>query len=428
VSQCGVSQVLHSKAAWCLHHLLLLLWWRWRRQLPVGLMPHAEAAVQLANQLVNGSGCASPGSSGGCCCCLASSHGSSAASPVCVLAFSRAAQPLQTCSGWRVGRMVCELMDVLTEVQLSARSGASDVYLLASRGGLLLQLQEAALMLLAVRKHQGAPQGRLGGSGAASSGGRGRGRRSNATAAGSSSSSSTSTSTSTSNLTAIPSCADLAAFLGQVDTAALEHPPLKWDALCGNLVQRSGGLCYALAAMLAPPQPSPPACPRCAPQQLLLLIDTVTTLPHLALQLASSSTPAIDTLDRLLAARADDWQAWLPRLMKQAVPTLSAWVLAAAQQLPMGPAATSVAASSTGSSSRLASSVLHAVRMILLRPGGVLASPQQHQGVPMQQLLACAERALRCIPDASGTLAMPEIMALGVEVAQVGGRRRRNVR
>jgi hypothetical protein len=385
---------LQGKAAWCLNQLLHLLCWSFRKQDSSQLIPHATAAVQLASALMNGSGAANPGS---CSCCLTSSRGGgrAAASAAPVLAFSRAGSKLPGCPGWacqswRTAPLLYTLLGGLHKLQLlacgtvsvSAFMESPAARQLARSGGLLLQLQEVACLLTHVRWRQG-----QGGAGPP-----------------------------------VPGCVDLAAFLGDgMDAAALQHLPSCLQHASVRLRAKSGCLNLALMAELAmvPSSPSSsPACPRCTPRHLLLLIDATSAFPGQALEQADPSCRVFSNVDLLFTASDRLEGAWVPGFVQQAVPTLAAWALAAAQQLPVSPADSSGAAGDASKRRALAREVLHAVRIITWLPGGVLLSPELHEDAPLQQLLACTERALRGFPDSAGDQAA-FVMRLGQSILEV---------
>jgi hypothetical protein len=171
-------------------------------------------------------------------------------------------------------------------------------------------------------------------------------------------------------------------------------------------------LMYLLTVQLAP---GAPTCPRCAPEQVLLIVGALTAHPDQA------RCALLSTLSFLVQGRP--WQA---AFMRRAAPTLSAWAVAAAQQLPVSAAAAGASSSSSAGDAaavtEMAIAVLQVVRLIVQLPGGVLQAPdgpEEQQAQQLEQLLACAERALRC--SAGGERA--KSVGLALEVLQVRCRR-----
>ena len=346
-----------------------------------GALLEVAAAMELAHLLLIGGG---DNRRGSCSCWLHSSGGNSFCASITSPSNSRlgAAFDLGT-----VLEQLCLVGAIVVETR-------ADRLMLAPKG-LQLHLRHLALLVAAVRRAGLRPAGALNASfdpsGASSSG--------------------------------TPSCADPSQVLGGWDAATvMPNPPP-----AGLLLAVSSMVGNYLFAMLE--QPGAEACPRCTPQQMLLVLEGATRCcGQEAGAGADHQVMAFDLLSLHLIKFKADWRPWLPAFMLPAVRTLSAWLLVAAQQLrsgpPMGPAdaAAGRAGSSSSSSSagggpmaKLAASMQYALAMVLLLPGGVLEAPEQHSEVQLEQLLACCELVQRTgwrpEPDCS--------VSLGLHVIQV---------
>jgi hypothetical protein len=333
-----------------------------RRCFPANVLPHALATVEVANLLYNGGRCSGRGT---CSCCLAGSPG-------------RSQEP----SGLPRQLDMHHIMHVNALQQMQGQRTAADCALLASKGGLLLELQDASVSLMQMRRHRAAVRG---GSGAAS----------------------------------IPQCADVAAFLGPVATGSLPSLAPEWQAGPEQLLLQGDMLLTALSTTLT--LPGEPPCSACAPNQLLLVVEAACHYPEQALQWAGDHLTLLRKLATLLADNQAAWAPWLPTFLARAAPALSAFVLAAAQQLQETGSSAASAAQLPGPNSGnaradVAAAVLHAVSTLLCLPGGALHAPAQHKKLPVDQLLGAAESALRYQPGADDG----DRLDLGVAILQVG--------
>ena len=348
------------------------------------LLPHVALGAELANRFINGRHCTV--SSGGCCCCLATSAGGEA-SAAPVLSLRRAHRPFPLLGDPRTamptGAMVIGVLSPLRYLQQAYFLRPADhscLRLIASRGGLFLELQHMALGLLQARQLRAGGAQERGrssrsrpgrGSSSASAGSRGRGGGGSSTSAGGS----------------ISSCAaDLAFFLGPQDAApfrqVLQQP-------AEELAEWAEGVLATMRAMGSLGSDSD--CPRCAPQQLLLVLEAATIYPPAAASRFDAAHTAIMNLSGLMLAADSSRRPWQPAFMQRAVPTLSAWVLAAARSLPTAEGAATF---------QQTHAVLASVAVPLLVQGGLLHSPEAHRqaAAPLEHLLAAAERALRLFP------------------------------
>lgn len=336
----------------------------------VGMLPEemqapVAAAVQLANLLTNGrrSDHTTPSS----CSCALASAGSGTGGAVPLLSFSRAQEPLDAAvilGESQTQYYTVSIVRFLARYQDDCSRTPADVRMFVSKGGLLLALQHLALVSLFMPQLQPGARGR------------GSGR--------------------------VPGCADVAAFLHGVDPAVL-GPPVNVPAASSQTAHATFSV-TAVKMLVNTLALTGTACSRCMPQQLLLVLDACTLRAEDALNSAAPQQAVFSELAGLLAANQEAWASWLTSMARKAVPTLSAWVRAAVGQLPAAAAASppplvfGARADSDVSAALLASAVLHAISMSVMLPGGVLKSPQL-SCVPVEQLLAWAEQALRCRPN-----------------------------
>jgi len=360
---------LHGAAAQCLVYANGLL-----QQVPPAppgdepLMHHVPVAAQLAHLLINGG---SPeGRPAGCSCSL--THVTSAGVRTCAsaapLSFRRAGMPLAIgLTGKRMptGQVIAAALQPLCMVISNHCRGGVAKLLVVMRGGLQLILQTIAIGVMRARRQLAA-------------GGRSP---------------------------AIPSCADLSCFLGDVDPASLAVVPD--DSPVVSLLVHAAWAATAIAN-------ESQACPLCMPQQLALLLEATTMFPP-TWEEARPQSNALGSLSRLLFAHKDsEAPSWVPGFVQAAVPTLSAAALAAARRLEDVPPA---AAGGTHSpAGRLTNSVTDAISMALLLPGGVLQASERHAGVPLPRLLGAAELALRV---AHAVAPIMPIGLTGLEMVQV---------
>ena len=379
----------HGTAAACVGNVYdLLLSGAFQENRPGSLLPSVAAAVALGDLLIHG-GSDSSGSDqpSTCTCYLISSAAAAAAGGVePVLGLRRAHSRMPGCHGApaasRTGPKTCRAVAQLSSLQMMTELTdiPADHYLVTSRAALALCLQHTAMCLLHLRHQRPAGAG----SNISSGGGGGAGS----------------------------SCANPAAFLGSFDVAGCDPQADEWGGPTDPLMKLAHQLMYLLTVQLAP---GAPTCPRCAPEQVLLIVGALTAHPDQA------RCALLSTLSFLVQGRP--WQA---AFMRRAAPTLSAWVVAAAQQLPVSAAAAGAGASAISSEAAAAphmtEAVLEVVRLIVQLPGGVLQAPdgpEEQQAQQLEQLLACAERALRC--SAGGERA--KSVGLALEVLQVRCRR-----
>jgi hypothetical protein len=398
------SWAVDATAAYCLEKLVQLAYWRARDKpapgaLPAAL-PTAVAATELAHQLINGGG------GGSCSCRLGSGAATSAAAGarVPILSFSRANHPMAVAhigegsasTMMHTGSMLLSIFSFLPAVQAVASRGpgSPEARQLDSKGAYLLQLQDLASCLVEHRL-LGAPGGRGSGGG---SGARGS--------------------------AAVPSCANVAAFLGDVPPAALavqRHDP---HTAPTSLAQRAHNMVAALSMPLL--EPNPQVCQRCLPEQLLLLVEATCMYPKRALELIGTHGGVLRLVHGMVMGWMDvGGDAWGGDFMARAAPTLAAWVPAAARQLPTSPPA---AGADATAAAQLAAAVLQATSMLMLAPS---LQPPARRGRQLRldppALLAAAERALRASPAAGRqSLAAAEEpqqdVRLGAMILQVCGR------
>jgi hypothetical protein len=359
-------------------------------QEPAHLLPAVAAAMELADLLLNGGA----GSRQGRCSCGMSGGSSTTTSSRCGAAAPSDRRARQGGLSAHVAAMVHPLLAPLCTMQLLASTSDAAVRLLESKGSHLLHLQYLALCVAAAR----APPATCGQ----------RGRRPSAASASASASASSD----------IPSCTELASFLGHHVGPDLSYPI--WNPE-GQLFQIMNSLTQALEA----PGGAAAACPRCTPQQIVLVLEAAA---RTSLADATTSCIQLNMLTRLFAAMENAWQPWMASeaYMPAAARILTAWLPAAAQQLGAGGAMAPAAGASGASSSgglcasvrrRLASAMLHAVIHVLLKPGGVIQAYAQHSEVAVQQLLGSCELLLRTEPSL-GLVARPGTI-LGLAVLQV---------
>jgi len=370
------------------------------QQLDASTAAAVTLATHLASRFINGSRCAA---SGGCSCCLVptaapSSGARAGAAPV--LAFSRAGNSVQLldgCTSACIGGMIHAVLTpwqrllVLTSVQ----APADRRQLLASPGGLALELQYLALAVLQAR------QRRAGGT-------QPRGRRPGSASGRAGASSSSGRRSSSSGGDGVSGRADLAAFLGDVEA---------WDpAVFPALLQQpeehellTMACCVAADMCTMGSVGSAAECPRCAPAQLRLILEAATMYPPAAASPESGAatwlagsredvfemeTEAIGRLcDLVLAKGSASGRPWQPAFMQTLITSVTPWVLAAAEHLrTAGP-------SPTHCQHCQLRRLLAAVSALLLPVGGLLRSPAAHsQPAPLEQLLAAADVALRTVP------------------------------
>jgi hypothetical protein len=368
---------LHASAANCLSQLLhvQLLVRSGQASPPPGMLPSVLAATELAHLLINGSRCSSTGS---CSCSLVGSSGARravGAPKAPVLAFRNAATSLSGSVSLPAGQVTALVLGRLSVLHQEVCTGDEDRRALAGKGALLLQLQLAALYLLQARAPRGG-QPRQGGQ------------------------------ASNSRASSIPSCGDTSAFLGTADASAFSAIEAKQPA--GVLLSQARLVVSLLAAALEA-EGAPPACRHCTPEQLLVAVEAATAYPDPTQGGSDPSPPdALGCMLVLLDEHGAAWRAWLPDFMRRAVPTLSAFARAAAQQLP-----------AAGGSMYMSTTLLQAVTLLSLPPGGVLHSPRLHSragAARPEQLLAWAEQALRSQPPG---VHMPGA-AMGAEILTVG--------
>jgi hypothetical protein len=358
------------------------------RDLLQGALLPAAAAMQLADLLLIGGG---DRRQGACSCGMHSSGGSGNSF---VAAITSGASPQhadeRTAAAVHLGAVLDELAFLH---QIASKSPAG--WLLLARTGLQLHLRHLALRLAAARQLPGPqPAGSQGASSVAASG-----------------------SGSSGGGGGVPSCADPSQFVAGWDGAAIMSGSAREADMALSVVVL---VLSALSTLLE--QPGAAACPRCMPQQLLLVLEGATRCCSLEEPGAGLQAEALLQLGRLLRTFSE---AWMPAaFMVPAVPTLTAWLLAAAQQLragpPDGPAAVvagGASSSSGGPAAELAASMERALAMVLVLPGGVLKAPDQHSGVQLEQLLACCELVMRA--PCHGQCVAGGHTLLGVQVIQV---------
>jgi hypothetical protein len=395
-------RALQGSAACCLHNLMSLTLTTTGAGRGVPAVPPAEQLrrtlplLDLACILVHGAPASPPGT---CSCCLPGGGGGGGRDGGLqpVLAFSRAATPLPEVhpsrdSPQQTLTLLHDIAAGLMGLQWWCWMDQQPQYqvtttrLLASKGGLLLGLQFCALWLVQVRRQRAAGS-----------------RRSS-----------------------IPGCADVAPFIG--DPARIpDHPTSEPGAHSWQLQMAAAHLLRTLADSW---MPAAPTCVRCAPQQLLLLVEAATLQPETTRHPAATATQtarvtliaagsvlqAMRALFYALSRNPMACMPFMPAFMKAAAPTLSAWVLETAQQLvPCSPASgrgPDAAAASCGAdcgtcaaccalrTAYLAQAVAHAAAVVLAFPYGVLATPQLHRRLqaPVQELLAAAQLAMCTLP------------------------------
>jgi len=329
------------------------------------LVPVLALATEVLNLLMNGPG--SFDGPAGCSCCLAAPAGASGSGAGAAAAQqpralgNRGARPMRT-EQLASGAAISDILDTINLVQGEVECGQAPGPrpLATHRATLLINLQTLAINLAEARRLTG--QGR-----------RRPGRRSAASPA-------------------VPSCADITAFLGATQDPAFFEPKLGayWAAQPEvALLADALRISRQLEAALAPG--GAPACPACTASQLLLLVEAATLCPREALRSADLRRRVLANVATLLTDSACDWT---PAFQRAAVPSLAAWVAAAAQELPAGPAAAAATCHGTATYSSAAAAVLNTIHMIVDLPGSCLQAP--HPALPLPQLLAATERGLRC--------------------------------
>jgi hypothetical protein len=165
-----------------------------------------------------------------------------------------------------------------------------------------------------------------------------------------------------------------------------------------------------------------PICPRCTPEQLLLMVEAATLHGSrgACMIVTANQQRNMHDLAALLSSNEASWAPWLPgSFMRRAVPTLSAYVAAATPQLRPASPAEAAAAAQQGfhlEGMGVQGALLHAVQLLVQLPGGVLQAPQL-SSVPLERLLACADAALRTNPPVQlhlGTARGYDILKVGV--------------
>ena len=386
----------------CLRVLVRLLLQSCSPDVLRGALLQVAAAVELADLLfIGGDDSRQQGSS--CSCGVHSSSGSY------VAAIASGPNPQHS----PAYRWAIDVLDDLGYMHQFVIQSAADTLFLAR--GLQLRLRHLAVLLAAAPRAASGPAGMQGSSSGADGGGSGG---SSGGGGGSGDSSS---------CVSVPSCADPSLFLGGWDAAAVMLTFPHWAA---SGVMVSGVVMSALSALLE--QPGAAACPRCTPRHLLMVVEGATRYCGLDEAAAGHQESTFLLLTQLLRGHSAAWRPWLPAaFMVPAVPTLTAWLLAAAQQLgagsPAGPAAAAPgsAGSSGGSGaaavkSILAESMYKALIIVLTLPGGMLLEvPDQHSNVPLEQLLGCCELLMRMLHGQHGWT--NRAVMLGLAVMQVTG-------
>ena len=386
------TRALHGSAACCLDYLTLWLAQQHQHEAARDL-PTVAAAVELASLLINGGHTSTVPRE--CSCCLAggSGSGSGRSDALPILAPGRAGRSMPI-AHWKgltfptahyiyfVLKWLAVLqVRVIPAFEVGARElQHASVDLLASKGGHLLLLQQIALSLAEARHCRAATA------------------VSSATAAGG---------------VIPPACADLKAFLGQVDGRAMA-------ALQGMMLRQSPAVAFEAPLltcryMFLFNDVRHPACDRCWPQQLMLAVEAATTYPVQGAQ-HSMLHQLLSVMDSLMQLHASQWQAWMPAaFMARALPSFVAWVPAAAQQLRTCWSGGAAAAPRSSYNDReLACAVLHVAGILLMQPGGLLHPTPCHPEV-LEQLVACAELALR-LPCPNTAPEEGDFHALAVEL------------
>jgi len=384
-------RAMHGSAARCLEGLV-----QWQTEVAYGQPPQREmtqlspavaAAVELASLLINGSdGSQQQPNSCPTCCGLSPTLTRSPSSWEPALALSRAgsSMPVGHLEGMVVptAPSITSVLHNLAFLHVPLLSAPRVVgeqlrlrwcFNLATAGGLPLLQQHFGLALARVRRVLAT----AGGSGSA------------------------------------PACAaDLAALLGPLGSDAMEAlvrsmEPLIPPATAFEVPVAAGSRLFA--QLLAG---SSPACQRCAPRLLRGAVEAVAWYPvvpraHDSLWLRLLLAAVTPALLRYHEANVP----WLPAFMRRAEPSLSAWVLAAAQQLRPAPAgqaaafATSITVTSSSNSigtAGLAQAVLQAASTLMALPDGLLRPPPR-DALLLEQLLACAEMGMRLPCHATGS-------------------------
>jgi hypothetical protein len=372
----GMCLAAHQAAASACADLLELLSPAFSASTGASLMPTIEAATDLAGRLINGAASTEPGC---CSCCLAASAsagdasgrppvlsfrrvGRSAPDRATTAAISRVLQPLQR-------------MRAVQSLQALDQEDDDAMQPLATAAGLLLDLQYLALALLQARQARAGGARQRSGSSSGSGSGRGGGG-----GGGSGSGSGVD----------IPSCADPALFVGDVDAAAFPALLAKSEAL---LAVRASAVSHVM--YMAMWYNDGHDCARCAAEQHLLVLEAATLFRPADLVMTYAATFRVCT--RVLGAPGDgevDLWPWTPDFMARAVPALTAHVLAAAEQVQTAAAPTK---------SRLACPLLLQASALLQARGGLLQAPEAHSPQAtslevMRGLLAAAELAMRTTP------------------------------
>ena len=381
-------------------------------------------ALDLACLLMHGAPCTPPGT---CSCCLAAGGEEGGCQPV--LSLSRGSAPLSLYMLASCGATALtanrEIMERIAAFRNSVCSRGTSTFqatasrLMVSKGSLLMGLQFLALQLAAERQ-QGVVNAGLQSTGSGSSsnnssadarsGGGGGSSSSGASGGGGGGSSGSSSSSGGArgggggSGGGTSGCADFAAFLGVADPAQLGS--------VGSLFASSRAAVLGCSAHLLDElrdtwSPRAPPCARCAPEQLLLVVEAATLQPERALENAQLTWCVMVRLHELLVRDHRALLPWLGAFLPRAMPTLSAWIVAAAQQLPASPAASSSAGATAGDSSSaayLAQAVAEAAGIVIPMPGSVLDErwrlvdgPEPAAGrqqVAAAQLLAAAELAM----------------------------------
>jgi hypothetical protein len=341
-------------------------------------LQHVAAAVELADLLLAGGGGSRAAGRGACSCGV---HDASSSTFCGRLAGSRSAGsrcPFDASDfDW--------LLRQLTELQASVAEEVPDQLMLVSKGGLQLMLRGAALHMAALRRQQG-------------------GR-------------------------AVPAAgADLALFLGGWDAAVVV--PRATSANRGLAVPVSQISLFLEGVVDAP---GAVACPRCLPQQLLLVMEAAAHSDEIGMNVCG--------LHNLIRNFQEPWRPWLPAFMGPAVRLAPPMLAAAAAELQAGPPAVTRAGRPMRSLPDLGdgwpndTDIWTSVRagmarsllcIVLLMPGGLVEAPEQHAGAPLEQLLGSCEVVVRALGRVAGpgfgmVIDPGAKMDLAVGLLKVGG-------
>jgi hypothetical protein len=357
-------------------------------------LPQVAAATELADLLLTGgagsrAGAGAGSRAGGCSCGLASARDATLCSRAAVRGVVAGGTRLEQASALVFAKGLGKLLQRLTELHFAVRPSHADEMLLASKGGLQLMLRDLALRVAGARRPAPQPAGG------------GRARRGDAGAAG----------VADAGHSGIPACTDLSLFLGGWRAEAVNNH--HWPAML--LLEPVIAVAVALSNVLAASGAA--ACPRCAPQQLLLLLEATLMYKGAGAAAVALQGKVVSGIDGLIRAQRPGWESWLPLgFLVPAVRMLSAWLLAAAEQLAVPPPADAPGGSASDMLA-LAATMHIGLAMVLGSPGKVIEAPQQHGEVPMQQLLGSCEVVLRT----QMRLKLVASVELGLIVLQVSG-------